>query len=286
MCNNCAECFESTKTFDDIFALRSASIAHRLLAGEGAASLFFYRQTPQVECHFVACGFGGDGRLLVALPPQFSAESFDEYGTYDVRFTIEKESYSCSFPVVSASLHSLGVAHFYNSDEIIAMVENDFLPPRLKEMVMKGAMLLFIEASRFLIHDASGVTSVSRKDINKMHEQALKEARRGGDLFSSAWGSLNAYDVYSSCFTDFRSEDFLDVVYVEEHIGFVLGRSVLSDDIYYEDAAMCIDIDRTGMTFVRFLPKSGTVIFVPFTSSVSSSEELACQLRALKIKFQ
>ncbi|AWE42262.1 hypothetical protein [Actinobaculum sp. 313] len=267
-----------------VWEARSLSIAQRLLAGAGKATLVAYHVDPIVTISSLAHGLGADGSVYIAATAADDASLTDLCSDepMDVRLSIEKQAPDPSVQITACAVHALATAQWLERDEILDLLYSSFLPSRVAEIATAPqARTARLEGTRVLLHDAGGVTPVSLAAIADIHRQRCQKPPCPGALFNSPYGELTALERISALNCTIPTLLF-QAMRRREISGALMSRQPVHINVEMSaPAVLCLDIDRTGLTLMRIDDDEALTGFVPFPQQVETSVELAEALAAL-----
>lgn len=249
---------------------RAVSLARRLLAGSGRASLIAYDLAPAVEAAALVHGLSRSGELLVAClaDDEIPATTW-ERTPLRVRFDIVKEAPEWSVRITACALHLLGVLEWLPT-ELQAERIAEGLPSRLAELAsMPGGRLGVIRTDRVLLHDCSGVTPL-----------AFEELSDDVAAFPGVELEWEAQELVSRLTLDERDE-LLSAAAAGWNAAAVLAGNSTGGCAHMGRQVFCVDIDRTGLTLMEVAPGFSAVVVFGFEQPADSIEELAEGLHQL-----
>lgn len=264
----------------EIWEARSASCAHRILAGAGAASVVAYREEPTLTLTAVAHGLASDGNFVIA-----TIEDIPEMGedsAMDVRVSIDKKAPDPSVEVMASSVHFLGQAQWLTSAQRIEAVASGCLPERVAEVAaVRGGNLAIVHTDRVLLHDCGGATPLPYRHLVDGQEKIGRYASFTDDLFTTPEGEFFALETLNSYGACAPTHLFDSLV-----VGLVPGAILAKQPVrlsceHVETAVLCIDVDRTGLTLMHVDREGASTAFLSFGRMAHTVEELAMELEHL-----
>lgn len=249
---------------------RAVSLARRLLAGAGRASLIAYDLAPSVEAAALVHGLSREGELLVAgIADDEIPVTTWERTPLRVRFDIVKEAPEWSVRITSCALHLLGMLEWLPDDlrdEYLA----DGLSPAMAELAgAPGGRLGIVRTDRVLLHDCSGVTPL-----------AFEELADEPAVFPSAAAEWEARDLVARL-SQHELDELLTAAAAGWDAAAVLAGSSTGGCAHMGRQIFCVDIDRTGLTLMEVAPGLTAVVVFGFEEPADSMEELADGLHQL-----
>lgn len=249
---------------------RAVSLARRMLAGAGRASLLAYDLAPGAEAAALAHGLSRTGELLVAGigDDEIPATTW-ERTPLRVRFDIIKEAPEWSVRITAAAVHLLGVLEWCEGD-VRDRYLADGVPSRLAELATApGGRLGVIRTDRVLLHDCAGVTPL-----------AFEELADDVAAYPDADLEWEARELVARL-TPADLDSLLAAAAAGWSAATVLAGSSAGGCSHMGRQVFCVDVDRTGLTLMEVEPGFAAVVVFGFAEPADSNEELADRLHQL-----
>lgn len=246
----------------------SVSMARRLLAGAGRASVLAFRTEPQICLDTVVHGLALDGALVVAVA--VDAQSEELVGSTDVRLDVEKYAPDPALSIRAATLHALGTLEWVEPQTAARWKAEGRLPGLVADLVdAPGIRLATVEIARVLVHDCAGVTALDWADVTEPTAPAV---------FPSLFDELEAVDVVCHV-SDGEWLRVIEGVLTGRIEGAELARIELRSACHHIlGAVSVVDVDAHGLTLMHFTYTHATTLFVPFLSPALSVEDLSSRV--------
>lgn len=265
---------------------QSLSVGRRLMHGQGRASMLAYRMDPTQAVQSLAHGVDQQGRFLVAwigddccpIPESLEvnpAASRMRSAAVPVRLEILRQSPDPMTRIAAASLHMLGSLYVLSEDEQLDLLAQDALPPRVADVAaMRTAHVGQIVSDRVLLHDCYGVTPLSFDALVGMSQDAKP-------VFPSMANDLEAFECVA-CLAEPTLRRVCDSVMCGLLRGQVRStKAVVNSCPEVEDKVFCVDVDQTGILFMRVLDGKATSVVANFAHDVYSLASLDEEICAL-----
>lgn len=250
------------------FAGWTRSVAHRILAGAGSASMLAYRTDPLIGFDYLAHGLTSNGELAVVCFPETSELlDLDREADLEVRLDVVKEAVDAEVSIVSATLHLLGKLRWLSESEASNWALSGVLPPRLAALALAGnALAGVISTERVLLHDATGVTPMPFAEVIAWDEDSECP------IFPAHDEEFDAYHLVAD-----RSQDELHAI-ADALVGAILPGWVVNRPgnacPHTWGKIFCVDVDRHGVLLMRVHEQSNDTCFLAFSDEVTSFSEL------------
>ncbi|MDN6557555.1 MAG: hypothetical protein L0K74_13900 [Acidipropionibacterium acidipropionici] len=262
----------------DALAARTRSMARRLLAGAGSASLLAYRLSPDEFTASIAHGLTRSGQFVVAGRPDPSDPvTVVEAGEpVDVRVDLLKESPDPMVRLVAATVHALGVLTWLPREEARRLYAWGELPRDVADLVEDGrGRLGVIEVQRVVLRDSLGVTPM---DFDDLEGRAPDEP---APAFPNGIDEWSAYDLVASV-----DESFLASICRSVDSGLIPGaicwrRPTVNACGHTLGRVFLADIDSTGVTLMSVDEDETLAAFAAFRRPVTTLDDLAVQVSCL-----
>lgn len=245
---------------------RALSLAHRMVRGAAAASLFAYRVGVGID--LVAHGVAADGSIVVAaVPPGLLASVLPGF-PIDVRVDLVKLSPDPAVSLVAASAHLLSTLTWAAEAEAQARVAAGDLPGMVEAMLLApGARLGFLEIEKVVLHDMTGATVIP-----------LEALELPGPLVTDGYSAFDAVAAHGpSALTD-----LCWAVLVGALPGIVTRRPPLPHICSHTvDRVFCVDVDPLGVTVMLVGRHETLTAYAPFGSPATTQSELEEQVSQL-----
>ncbi|CBL55518.1 hypothetical protein [Propionibacterium freudenreichii] len=265
---------------------QSLSVARRLMRGQGRASMLAYRMDPAQSVQSMAHGVDAKGRFLVSwignacCPVPESAEvnpvrTGGQPEPVPVRLEILRQSPDPMTRIAAASLHLLGSLYVLSDDERIDLLAERALPTMVGDVAgMRGAHVGVLVSDRVLLHDCYGVTPLS-------FDALVGESADAAPVFPTMADDLEAFECVA-CLAEPTLRHVCDSVMC----GLLRGRvhstkAVVNPCPAVADKVFCVDVDQTGILFMRVLNGRATSVVADFSRNVHSLEGLDAEVSAL-----
>lgn len=239
---------------------RAVSLAHRMLAGAGRATLVAYGLEGHPTLDALAHGMAGTGDLLVATTVFSGSEdaALLNPGTrMDVRMDITKLSPEPRVEILTASAHMLGQLEWLDSERATDVLEYDNVPEMVKAVAESPfGMLGIVRVSRVLLHDGVGATAIPYAHLIERHADVAPAGL--GDVESiglDVASSLDSIDLASLC--DAVSNGWIEARVLSE-------KPSAGGCSHTKNREFVVDVDVTGLTVMRNGADRTHVFFVPF----------------------
>lgn len=254
---------------------RALSLAHRLLAGTGSASLVAYRAQGRAVLDSLVHGLSDTGMLVVAAIPQAehrsafavpagtatSAMGNEDAGQVDVRGEIVAYGPEISVRVLAATAHFLGRLEWVERD---AGARLGHLPERVAGVLEHpDARLGLVRTDRVLLHDGTGVTAFTLESLAEHHRScSVRDAQQLDDQVVDVVGAVHP-DELGDLF-EAGARGWLPARILSTAASTAACTS-LSGRVYWVDA------DATGITLMRADGQRQTVMHLPFRGVAGGS---------------
>lgn len=258
---------------------RTRSLASRLLAGAGSASLVVYEWAPSTTMDSMVHGMSTRGEIVVAACPGscHRAGTFPDALPVDVRLSILKDAPDPSVRINCAGVHALGIFEWVAPDEATRMMLDEELPAHVAAIAAsENGRLGIVRARRVLVHDSSGITPMPVNELQRCLVGGAAVAP-----FPAVDEELDATHLVLACGQEVLCR-LCDAVSDGRLAGRELTRRPLREGcVRFGDQVFCADVDRTGMVLVHIGPDTAETVFASFKGEVSSIEGLAEQIQGL-----
>ncbi|MFN8120429.1 MAG: hypothetical protein U0R67_12780 [Micropruina glycogenica] len=255
----------------DTLRERSLSLARRLLAGAGRASLVAYDLAPLVEAGALSHGLSAHGDLVVACLTDREIPVTTWNSTpLRVRLDVVKEAPEWEVRITACAVHLLGELEWLAGDLIEDYLTEAALDPQLVELATApGGRLGVVRSDRVLVHDIAGVLPFAYDEVVECRgsypdsDQEWTAREVLGQLPVAQLTGL-AYAVAS---------------------GFVPGVTLSVRDEaacpHTEGHVFVVDVDRSGLTLMSVDLGRVSVHFVAFDRVVENDNELTDRIGQL-----
>lgn len=253
----------------DTMRARSVSLARRLLAGAGRASLVAYDLAPLKEAGALCHGLSAGGHLVVAClaDDESPATTWDD-GSLRVRLDVVKEAPESAVRITACAVHLLGVLEWLPGELLPGYLAGADLDPRLVEIATTvGGRLGVVRTDRVLVHDSAGVLPLS-------FDEAV------GTSFPDAEQEWAARDLIGRL-TAGQLAGLVEAAASGWGAGVTLSTREEHACSHTEGQVFCVDVDRTGLTLMSVDPGRASVHFVGFDEPADDIDELTDRLGQL-----
>jgi hypothetical protein len=255
----------------DTLRARSLSLARRLLAGAGRASLVAYDLAPLVEAGALSHGLSAHGDLVVACLTDREVPATTWNSTsLRVRLDVVKEAPEWEVRITACAVHLLGELEWLAGDLVEDYLTEASLDPQLVELATApGGRLGVVRTDRVLVHDIAGVLPFAYDEVVE---------RRGS---------------YPDPDQEWTARELLGRLPVAQLTGLAYAAasgwtagvtlSVREEAAcpHVEGHVFCVDVDRTGLTLMSVDLGRVSVHFVAFDHEVENDNELADRIGQL-----
>ncbi|MFT3859765.1 hypothetical protein [Micropruina sp.] len=255
----------------DTLRQRSLSLARRLLAGAGRASLVAYDLAPLVEAGALSHGMSAHGDLVVACLTDREIPATMWHSTpLRVRVDVVKEAPEWEVRITACAVHLLGELEWLAPDLVADYLSQAALDPQLVELATApGGRIGIVRTDRVLVHDIAGVLPFAYDEVAERRDSfpdrdqewaardllgQLPPAQLAGLAYAAASGWMSGVTL------SVREEAACP--HIEGHV-------------------FCVDVDRTGLTLMSVDLGRACVHFVAFDRPVDASDELADRIGQL-----
>lgn len=259
---------------------RAVSLAHRMLAGSGQASVVAYRLDEQPVLNSVAHGFTRRGELVVAAVVD-PAEVGEELGvtgeSLEVRVDITKVAPEPNVRIVAASAHLLASLEWLHPLDAELLAGTGELPEIVAAVAAApNGRLGVLDVARVVLHDGAGVTPLTfgqlldhrHGAVGDPAEAVVNTEAAGLDVVTG----VDRTDLAVMC-------DAAEQGWMTAHI--LTQKPSLSGCAHTTNKDFVVDVDLTGVTVLRHGAQLTSVYFIPFEQGRTSPAELTSNLRTL-----
>ncbi|MDQ7993097.1 MAG: hypothetical protein AAGC63_08100 [Propionicimonas sp.] len=263
-------------------AERSVSLAGRLLAGAGRASVVAYDLVPMVEASAISHGLTRSGELVVACVGDVSTPVTTWRRTpLRVRLDVVKEAPEFSVRITACAVHLLGTLHWLPDqlrDEYLADGE---VHPRVAEVAAApGGRLGVVQTDRVLLHDCAGVTPLSFEEV--VEHAAGASGWSGFPDLDQEWA---ARDLVGRLTADGLGE-LLRAASSGWDAAVALSSREGTACPHVDGQVYCVDVDGTGLTLMEVEKGASAVTMLAFDEAAGTLDELADRLLQLTYEAQ
>ena len=259
---------------------RAVSLAHRMLAGAGQASVVAYRLDEQPVLNSVAHGFTRRGELVVAaiVDPQEVGEDLVVTGEpMDVRVDVTKVAPEPNVRIVAASAHLLAVLEWLHPLDAELLTGTGDVPELVAAVASAPhGRLGVLDVSRVVLHDGAGVTPLTFGQLLDHRHHGVGDAPDAvADTESAGLDvvtGVDRADLAAMC-------DAAEQGWVPAYV--LTQKPSLGGCSHTMNKDFVVDVDLTGVTVLRHGEQLTSVYFVPFQQGKTSLGELTSNLRSL-----
>ncbi|MDO4413145.1 hypothetical protein [Cutibacterium sp.] len=263
---------------------RTSSIARRILAGAGAATMVAHAMISadgdpdQWTCDLQAHGVTTSGRFVVAVRSQ-PAQALCQVPVgvpTDIRLEISKDSPEPGIRLLAATLHVLGTVTWLSVSQIDHLLATELVPSEVSIIAgFDDGLIGVIDPHQAILHDAMGSTEI---DIPTLIAETPND-----EVFPSIQDEFSALDVVASI-GDFHLSQLCDAVRREELLGCTCwSRATHQACPHTVGRVFCADIDRTGLTLMYVNPDQTGAVFIPLDRDATSLSELEAAVARLPL---
>ena len=259
---------------------RAVSLAHRMLAGSGQASVVAYRLDEQPVLNSVAHGFTRGGELVVAAVVD-PAEVGEELGVtgepLEVRVDITKVAPEPNVRIVAASAHLLASLEWLHPLDAELLAGTGELPEIVAAVAAApNGRLGVLDVARVVLHDGAGVTPLTfgqlldhrHGAVGDPAEAVVNTEAAGLDVVTG----VDRTDLAVMC-------DAAEQGWMTAHM--LTQKPSLSGCAHTTNKDFVVDVDLTGVTVLRHAAQLTSVYFIPFEQGRTSPAELTNNIRTL-----
>ncbi|WP_233542710.1 hypothetical protein [Kocuria tytonis] len=255
------------------------SLAHRMLAGAGRASVVAYRVPGQPVLSAVAHGLTRRGELVLAatVDPAIVPEDALVTGEpVDVRMDITKVAPEPDVRIVAASAHLLARLEWLDPLDAELLVGTGEVPELLAGVAAApGGRLAVLDAPRVLLHDGSGVTPLDYGGILTHHLRGAGSGDLAQDVEAAGFDAVmdvDRLDLASVC-------DAAEQGWIPAHL--LTQKPSAGGCAHTTGRDFVVDVDATGVTVLRYGARLTSVYFVPFSGERTAPADLGANLQHL-----
>lgn len=256
---------------------RALSLAHRLLAGTGIASLTAYRAPGQPTTDALVHGLSGRGVLVVAAIPVSSggfplaesnalagAQAAGAADAVEVRGEIVAHGPEVSVRVLAATLHFLGRLEWIDRGSAAALGS---LPDQVAGLLEHpDARLGIVRTERVLLHDGTGVVAFPYDALAEHHlGGAANRAHRVDEQVLDLVGSIPPEEIGHVFEAGVRGALPARILSTTASTA---ACASLPERVYW------VDVDVTGITLMRADGEGQRVAFFPFETGAREVTDL------------
>lgn len=258
---------------------RSRSLARRLLAGAGRASLVAYDLAPMVEAGALCHGVSASGDLVVAGLRDAAVPATIWHDTpLRVRLDVVKEAPEWAVRITACAVHLLGQLQWVPDDHVADYLLDAALPAELIELGSSpGGRVGIVRADRVLVHDSAGVTPLP---FDAVVSRGCEAHERGCGSFPDAEQEWAVRDVVGTL-APWQAMGLVQAAALGWTSAAMLSTRGESACPHLEGQVFCVDVDRTGLTLMAVHQGEATVVFFAFARPVQHVDELADRLDQL-----
>lgn len=263
----------------DTLHARSLSLARRLLAGAGRASLVAYDLEPMVEAGAICHGLNARGDLVVACLPNPEVPATLWHDTpLRVRVDVVKEAPEWAVRITACAVHLLGELEWLPDEIVPEFVADGGLPPQLIELgSAPGGRVGIVRTDRVLVHDSAGVTPLP---FGQVVDRQPSTGSDGCRSFPDADQEWAVRDVVGTL-APWQAAGLVQAAAHGWTSAITLSTRGESACPHLEGQVYVVDVDRTGLTLMTVRHGEATVQFFAFARPVDVLDELADRLDQL-----
>lgn len=245
-----------------------------------------YRAEPAQSVQSMAHGVDAEGRFLVSwignaccpIPESHEVNPVRDQTRPEpvpVRLEILRQSPDPMTRIAAASLHLLGSLYVLSDDERIDLLAERALPSMVADVAaMRGAHVGVLVSDRVLLHDCHGVTPLA-------FDALVGDPEGTAPVFPTVANDLEAFECVA-CLEEPTLRRVCDSVMC----GLLRGRvhstkAVVNPCPAVADKVFCVDVDQTGILFMRVLNGQATSVVADFSHDVHNLEGLDAEVSAL-----